>query len=441
MSKISDILSAAKVLLSAKPDELESLKGDAEVMKALSGLRARDLQPGETVGELWSDNRLHGSATRQEIKVGPGQESSGRGAERMVREYSNPAPQHGVALDPESLARDLSFMANSMKSLSDGISALPAAIVEAMKAKKTSEDEEDEEESKVVEINASKKAKESLVKARRLVTRIETLKSEMDDCEGDERKAKRKSVKALIKELGQLLAKAQLFAYAADNSELKKSVRVIAAKADINVVQEEEEDEEEEDDEKKKARKAKEDAEAAAAKAAAAEALKNAVGTAVTEALKAAGIDLSKKAKTDDKGNQCDDADPKTGNQAASAKASGEFDELKSKLEESLKGNDALKLQLNQLFDVVAGKTKLSDLIPDLSKAKPTDIIPITEKIDDMEEAGQLTVVEAAAAREIASLAKASAEGTMPYSRVSERLQKTTSNVVELFKSAGVKAA
>ena len=60
------------------------------------------------------------------------------------------------------------------------------------------------------------------------------------------------------------------------------------------------------------------------------------------------------------------------------------------------------------------------------------------EVIEDMEDAGQLTPSDALAARDIASLAKAHGEGVVPYARVQERLEKSTSNVITLFKAHGL---
>jgi len=371
---------------------------------------------------MHQEGQLHGSATREQIKTGPGQVASGLGAEGMVREYSAVAAQRGTALYPEPLERMLADFGRSMKSSMEALllsqSNLPAALVEALKAKKAKgedEEEEDEEESEVVEINASKKAKDFLRKARKLAKDLDVLKADMEDCDTSaERKAARKAIKSLEHDLGAVLGKAQVFAYAASDAELKKSIRLIASKADVEVVQEEEEDEEEEEESKSKKAAAKAAEEAA-------------------EATAKAAKEAAEKAKTDDKGHQADRQDPANGNQAAAAKTVD--NETLSKLEKALSGMDTLKMEVRQMMDVISGKSKVADLVPDLSKAKVADIDSVTDKIEEMEESGQLTPIEACAARDIASLAKAAAEGTMPASRVRERLEKTSSNVVALFKA------
>ena len=452
MSKAAGLIQAVLTLLKADPKDLESISADAEVAKAITQ-HSNSQRGGEYIPDQHTDGQLHGSATREQVKVGPGQEASGAGAERMIRDYASPARQRGTALYPEPLEQMLDGFGRAVKSLADGVTTLietqktlPSQIVEAMTAKAAKkaddEEEEDEEESEVVEINASKKAKSAIRKAKKLIADIETLKSEIEDMEPSaERREKRASCKALQKDLAKILRKALELAYAAGAAsgkdeklvakaaDLKKEIRTIATKADINVVQEEEEDEEEEDEKEKAKKAAKALADAEAAKAAAA----------------AAGNGESDKAKTDDKGHQADRQDPKNGNQAAASKSTEEaISSISKRLEDALTGMGVLQGDLRTVMDVVSGKSRMSTAIPDVSsiaKAKPEEIASVLEQIDDLEDAGQLNSIEVSAAREIAGMAKAVAEGTLPKARLEERLQKSTANVVSIFKGKFPKAA
>ena len=300
MSKVAGIVAALKTLMSADPKDISSVVEDPEISKALKDLKATDLSDAQLVRALWQNGELMRPATKEEVKTGPEQATSGNGAERMIRDYSSPAAQMGIQLMAEEFGRALAPMSASMKAISQGMAILlenqgklPTQLTEALvaaeaaakakKAKKAEgEDEEDEEdeESEVVEINASK-AQRCLRKAKQLLRKIDIAKAEMEEAEEDDdkdaKKAARKAIKSLELALSHVLGDARMHAYAASSAELKKSVRTIAVKADIDVVQEEEEedDEEEEDGKSKKAKAAKaaadaaKSAEEAAAKAAA----------------------------------------------------------------------------------------------------------------------------------------------------------------------------
>ena len=125
-----------------------------EVEAALAKASEIMTEPGHehdrvhTVTDLWDgnpDDRLrithaHGpesSAPPGDVNLGPSQAASGNGADKMVREYSRPAPQEGVQRATDMLGRELMATRVAMKS---GMSALVSAIraqgivIEAMKS-------------------------------------------------------------------------------------------------------------------------------------------------------------------------------------------------------------------------------------------------------------------------------------------------------------------
>src|SRR5579859_2672778 len=97
-------------------DALQKAAGvlaDDEILKA-NLPPASQLSRPELVPDRWTDGRMHSVPTREEIRTGPPQASSGGGAERMVREYSNPAPQDALTNEALRLEELLRGFARSM---------------------------------------------------------------------------------------------------------------------------------------------------------------------------------------------------------------------------------------------------------------------------------------------------------------------------------------
>lgn len=400
-NSIKSILNALGVLSDSDATLVKALAEDAGVDTSLitkgdidnkrsSGLGAKT----EYVKDAWSEGQLNKTATREELNIGPGQEASGAGAEKMTREYSNPAAQHhGIEQAVERLGamftgfgKSLDAMTALMKANTDGNAAIKALLVQSIVAKAKDEEDEEDDESEVVEINASR-AKSKIEAAKALVKAI---KKSDDPAE----------IKALRKSLVSALAKGQLYAFAANSVELKKSIKDIAAKADIEVVQEEEEEDDEEGE-----------AKSLTAKPAAA------------------------KATTDDQGNQADKEDNKNGNQEAAAKATELSNaDLQKKLADALSGMAMLETTVKGMMDVVSGKSKIVDQLPvDISKAKPDAIQAILDQVENMESANNISNADAMAARAIASMTKQASEGKMDGAIAKARLEKSSPTVRALF--------
>lgn len=422
-STLKSILDAIGVLRDNNPDLVKALADDAGVDASLVMKGEIDDKKSEGLGKKteyvkdnWSLGETQGTITREEIKVGPGESASGSGAEKMVRDYSNPAAQHHgmeqavmrMASIFEGYGKSLDVQNAMMKSMLEGNAAVKALLIQSIVAKSEGEKEEDDEdeESEVVEINASR-AKSKIDAAKALIKSIKKAKSD------EEKKSLRKSLRAI-------LADASLSVTLANQAELTKSFTAVLAKADINVVQEEEDDDEE-DEEADKAKKAKEATDAAAKAADAA------------------------KAKKDDQGNQADREDSANGNQAAAAKArEAEMEALKAqhvKISDALSGLAMLETSVKGMMDVVMGKAKIADTLPDIAKAKTDTIQAILDQVSEMENQGSIQPADASAARDIASMTREASAGRMDAAIVKGRLEKSSTTVRSIFSNAMTKAA
>lgn len=377
---LKNLLAAIGLIKDSDPNLVKALADDVTIDATLAKgeIDRHKSAPMEAdyVKDQWSPGGKHATPTREQITMGPGEEASGAGAEKMVGHYSNPAPQHhGIEQAVERLAAMFGGFGKSMdaqnallKSIVDSNAAVKALLIQSVISKAEEDEEDEEDESEVVEINASR------AKAKDLISQIKVAKS-----------AKKKA--ALTKALNEVLAEIDEAAKSAT-----AGIRAAASKADINVVQEEEEEDEEEAE---KAKKAKEAADAAA------------------------------KAVTDDQGNQADREDSKNGNQDAAAKA--------KQLEDALKGIAMLETTVKGLMDVVSGKSKVSDQIPDIAKAKPDAIEAIIESVNQQQRAGALSDPDAMAAREIAAMTRRAASGQMDAAIVKSRLEKSSPLVRSIF--------
>ena len=438
------LLEAIGVLKSADPRDVAAISADLLLEKA-----AQSFAPGEGaeyVRDRWQEGEMHKNPSKEEIKTGPSQESSGGGAEKMIREYSDYAPQHGIQLTAEKFEHIMAPLNSSMKSLAasqklivDSLTAMNTTLTAKSallsKAAKKADDEEEEdeedeeEESEVVEINASR-AKSLIDKAKKLHRSIKAQKAKMNGADDTEKEDCKAKIKSLSAKLASVLAKAQATIYGATGAaELAKSINTLAAKADINVVQEEEEEEDEDEEEEGEGKGKGKSAAAAAA------------------ATTAAPADASK-AKTDDAGNQADRKDPSNGNQAAAAKSLEDSikalgDRLEKALGQGAASAEALKpvqMSINQLFDVVSGKSKLA-AVPDIMKSAPQLAESGLERLTALEASGQIDESAGWAIRDILGKAKLAREGKIDGTIVNECILRSSAAVQEFFRQPIAQAA
>ena len=141
-------------LIAATPEaDLQALAVDTAIAKAM------EVGPEHTVSEnsrIWDQGQgsLDGTRVpgREEIPLGPVQESSGAGAEKMIRDYSNPAPQQEVVEKFNELSRELGQMRGYLKSFVEEVREGFKAIIKAEEKGDEEEDERKEAKSMADEI-------------------------------------------------------------------------------------------------------------------------------------------------------------------------------------------------------------------------------------------------------------------------------------------------
>ena len=119
-------------LLAATPEEtIREVALDTSVAKALygpdvsaSGQERPEAESGDRVVDQSVAPMSGRVPGREEIKLGPAQEASGGGAERMIRQYSDPNPQQDIVVQYERLSGMLGDIGKSMKAMSDAFTAI-----------------------------------------------------------------------------------------------------------------------------------------------------------------------------------------------------------------------------------------------------------------------------------------------------------------------------
>lgn len=352
--------------ISATPDDIAkaaTIMGDDQLAKAVS----QQLRPGEEIASLWDEGEFHKAPTKEQIKTGPAQHASGSGAEKMIAEYSNPAPQDGTVMTPMRVAEELGQMRGYMKSQGDMINSLGKSVnglttaMTSYLASVAQPDSVGDHEVKAFSARYAAKAEQALRGARKLISKAGRLAEEIDDLEGDARKTAKAQVKDLRGSAATLLCKARDFSLAArfgetdPAAEVRKSVDDVldanpVLKADVSAFHEKEGEEDHEKGAerkmKKMAKKAAKKAASKAAKKAAKAAAKTGDGAAAKaadgEAAKAEA--LAKNANCDEDGNQKQQAD-------GAAKA-----ETIAQLQKAVDGIGMLQMNVSQLMETVTGR-------------------------------------------------------------------------------------
>ncbi len=406
MSKLTDAINVIMAFAKTDPKALGETAADVDILnKAEAALASAGLEGASTVEDRWTAGNVHVPASKEEIKTGPTQEASGAGAEKMVREYSQPAPQHGVTEIADKFERGLRIVASSMKAQTDAIQLLiesqksmAATLLKASTVVKADEDEEDEEEdeSEVVEIKESKAKAVSLFK--KATALLKQAKSFGDEAEIEDDEATKKALvtksKLFRKRAAELLSKARSNAIIGNDDATLKSILKAAKKADIDVVQEEEEEDEEDEEAKAKAK----------------------------------GADAA--------GNQADKIDPASGNQADAAK-SKQVDEaiaVAKKAEETvaavLAGVQTLNGTVAGMMSVIGGMSRSSLTVQPVVKADPAPESPDFDKQIALARAtGTLTEAGARTARDIIEKGELAKAGHFDVSTIPALIMKASPEV------------
>ena len=161
----------SRLIGATAPETLRELSIDAAIAKALYGPEVEG--EGQDRPEEESEKRVVDQSIgamagktpgREEIKVGPAQEASGGGAERMIRQYSHPDPQQDIVVQYEHLSSMLGDVGKSMKTMSAAFAAL-LAKAEEHEEEKEEEHKEEHEAHKSVDSLAGEFLDDILAKA------------------------------------------------------------------------------------------------------------------------------------------------------------------------------------------------------------------------------------------------------------------------------------
>lgn len=321
---------------------------DAEIDKAMPGSES-DSMP--MITDRWHKGQMHAVPSSEQIKVGPGQSASGGGAEHMVREYSNPAPQKGIQLEAERLEAELGPMRGYAKAIADGHNGLCASFDELsgivknvvdqnmrlkivtaalIKAVEKGEDEEkgDDDKEEKFEINASK-AQEAYAKARALLKKSRSIKAAMKAASDAGHIGALKAQSKLFKKAAQ-----GYFNKAAEYSKAGGARAVVTRKALDEFFA------------ANPALKSEEALDASALRKAAIKARKD---------WKAAVKSASEIKKDDDAGNQADEEKHENGNQADHA-AKAEVEVMAKQVQDAVNGMAMLETTVKGLMETISNR-------------------------------------------------------------------------------------
>jgi hypothetical protein len=401
--------------------------------------------------DLYYDNNPNSVPGSNVIRMGPQESASGNGAEHMIRQYSNVAPQGDGHISElygrmsreldhlrKSLITDLSNMVKTDKSVVKAIalltesfrtqnavltSILKAQEEETEKGKKKSEKKGEEEEEEETE---KSRALQYLRKAKSFI-----IKAEMSDLEDGKNSAEYlQKADLYLKKAKTLLLKAEELAMTDEEEEsvekaletLKAfSVRLSKARRfvkSLKVVKgEEEEDDEEEEDEEEE--EEEEEAAVVNINQGAEEEEDEEEEEEEDEEEKAKKAKKTKKAKRPATGNQKDSAN-KDGNQKDGAVKSGDLQTIVSRT-------------VYEVLDMI-GNASRGKVSPNMSKATVESfLVSKSQEIEEAVENDEMTDSEAINAQSILNTIQLSKSGDIGQEVVTERLAVAPASVQRLF--------
>lgn len=410
----------------------------ADAALSLKAMPGSEDDHAMTITDRWHKGQTHAVPSSEMIKVGPGQSASGGGAEHMVKEYSNPAPQKGLVLEAERLEAELGPMRGYAKSIADKHNALctyfdesfgavgkslnmlqeqnqrltivAAGLLKALEKGEDEKGDDDEEKEEKFEINASKAA-ETYAKARALLKKSRSIRAQM-------------KANSDAGHISALKAQAKLYKNAA-KAYLSKAMQYASAGKSRAVV----------------TRKALEDF-FAANPALKAEYDPNVSAKALAKAAKKAHAEWKATLKkADDEGNQADKENKENGNQDDSAKAQPVADaEIKSQLENALKGIGMLSGNVKDLMDAVAGRPvtpPVTPATPAVSKAGAVDrLTKLDQTIEQYASEGRIDNATENKARDLMQKLDAVQKGVMHEGTFNAMIAGSAQVVQEIFRVA-----
>lgn len=377
----------------------------ANIFKSIPSEQLEDLK---AVEDLWNEaGGQFANPSRSEIKTGSPQASSGGGAQRMVDEYSDPAPQMGMAQKYAEFSSMLRDFQKAHETTQAQVIALHQMLTKSLAPAAT-----DPATAAKADDSVLGKAEMKLKKAR-----AELRKADMADAEDKE---EREEAKSFLEQAGIALKAAKRFLVKAEDDDGDDDERAEKARADLKTLTKalrkaEDEDKKRDDDDAEKARVTAE-ATAKAAEDAAAKA--------------AAAAAPAVKAEDDDKK---DDAEKARAAAEATAKADAAAAPELAPVDPGLRGQiEVLQTNLKGLMDVVMAGSKGRPM-PTFMKSA-TAVATLGQTVDDAIESGALeSPLEILKAQTLVTHIRAVQAGHMDAAIVDDEIARAPDNVRQLF--------
>lgn len=211
----------------------------------------------EMVDDVWNQGAegQHGVPNKKEWQVGPTEAASGGGASRMVREYSDFAPQSGITAEFERINSMFGEYRKAIKGIASQVEAHGEAIKSVLDLLSKAEKEEEKKEEKSEDGEDMEKARLYTKKAKSAI-----MKAEDEEEDKEERKEEVEKARMYAKKAKVVLFKAHEEAKEEEEeekvekalSDLKKlSKRITEIEASIKSEEEKKEEKKEEKAEEK----------------------------------------------------------------------------------------------------------------------------------------------------------------------------------------------
>lgn len=122
---------ATKVFAKASPSDIRDILGDTQIAVAAAEVAksSEHLSEGDWVHDQW-DREKPKTATREETTSGPAQGADGGNAEKMIRQYSDVAPQIESQRAVEKLARNFAAINAVVKSHAETLETYKGALIQ-----------------------------------------------------------------------------------------------------------------------------------------------------------------------------------------------------------------------------------------------------------------------------------------------------------------------
>jgi hypothetical protein len=393
-----------------KMDFSKMLASLVAVFKAVPEDKLADLQDSidhagaARIPDMWNEARgEHKAPGRAEIVTGPAERMSSSGAEKMIREYSEPTPQGGLAEVYNTFHNILADFGKSMKADFDRRFAPLADVVTdlaknqaALDALLKAAQEEVAQKAAPAETEDTffGKAQTKLAAARKAFRKAEM---EEDEEEREERKARLTKISDMLKSALKLISKADDEGEDKDEDEVEKAVAAVkalqskvAAALAVITKAEESEAEEKKEEEAEKAQKP----DAATAKA--------------------------------------EDAQEEEEEKDDTAKSIAALTQQLSQVQEALKGNAVLHETVTSLLEKVSGLSKGSLATPPnlvVVKGGNDPHSALTAAIDN----GELSGSDVLAAQQLLVRSRHAANGAYPQEKLNADIAAAPPSVRRYF--------